>query len=149
MIDSGGYRYLFRIASHCHNPTVSTCHNTPGDNPLPPDRTPVSKVSVPANAQFGIVRMEMEWEVAAGCSAVAVRSGMRSEWKTGPCAAFDVEVVGQETNTTQGMSSNSGVSTRVCLPFRAGMGMGTEMGVETNGLGVAGGLRAACSWERT
>ena len=34
------YFALFRIASHCHNPTVSTCHNTPGDNPLPPDRTP-------------------------------------------------------------------------------------------------------------
>ena len=34
------YFVLFRIASHCHNPTVSTCHNTPGDNPLPPDRTP-------------------------------------------------------------------------------------------------------------
>ena len=31
---------LFRIASHCHNPTISTSHNTPGDNPLPPDRTP-------------------------------------------------------------------------------------------------------------
>ena len=34
------YFALFRIALHCHNPTVSTCHNTPGDNPLPPDRTP-------------------------------------------------------------------------------------------------------------
>ena len=34
------YFALFRIASHCHNPTISTCHNTPGDNPLPPDRTP-------------------------------------------------------------------------------------------------------------
>ena len=34
------YFALFRIASHCHNPTVSTCHNTPGDNPLPPDHTP-------------------------------------------------------------------------------------------------------------
>ena len=32
--------YVFRIASHCHNPTVSTCHITPGDNPLPPDCTP-------------------------------------------------------------------------------------------------------------
>ena len=34
------YFALFRFASHCHNPTVSTSHNTPGDNPLPPDRTP-------------------------------------------------------------------------------------------------------------
>ena len=34
------YFALFRITSHCHDPTVSTCHNTPGDNPLPPDRTP-------------------------------------------------------------------------------------------------------------
>ena len=71
------------------------------------------------------------------------------EWKTGPCAAFNVEVAGQEMKTTQGVSSNSGVSTRVCLPFGAGMGTGMEMGAETNGLGVAGGLRAACSWERT
>ena len=128
---------------------------------------------MPANVQLGIVRMEMEWEVAAGCSAVAVHSGTspemltgaegasvnmatsvvsvvrRLEWKTGPCAAFDVEVVGQETNTTQGVSSNSGVSTGVCLPFGAGMGTGTEMGVETNCLGVAGGLRAACSRGQT
>ena len=34
------YFALFRITSHCHNPTVSTCHNTPGDSPLPPDCTP-------------------------------------------------------------------------------------------------------------
>ena len=34
------YFALFRFASHCHDPTVYTCHNTPGDNPLPPDRTP-------------------------------------------------------------------------------------------------------------
>ena len=34
------YFALFRFASHCHDPTISTCHNTPGDNPLPPDRTP-------------------------------------------------------------------------------------------------------------
>ena len=73
----------------------------------------------------------------------------QSEWKTGPCAAFDVEVAGQETNTTRGVSSNSGVDTGVCLPFGAGMGMGTEIGVETNGLGVAGGLRAACSQGQT
>ena len=34
------YFALLRIVLHCHNPTVSTCHNTPGDNPLPPDCTP-------------------------------------------------------------------------------------------------------------
>ena len=86
-----------------------------------------SKVSAPANAQFGIVGTETEREVAAGCSAVAVHSATgpemlmgaegvganmatsvvsvvrRSEWKTGPCAAFDVEVAGQETNTTRGV----------------------------------------------
>ena len=133
----------------------------------------VSKVSALANAQFGIVGTETERDVAAGCSAVAVHLGtspemltgeegasantatsvvsvvQRSGWKTEPCAAFDVEVVGQETNTTQGVSSNSGVGTRVRLPFGASMGMGTEMGAETNSLGVAGGLRAACSQERT
>ena len=77
------------------------------------------------------------------------------EWKTGPCATFNVEVVGQETNTTQGVSSNSGVSTGVCLPFGVGMSMGTElvasagMGEGTNSFGVAGGLRVACSREQT
>ena len=133
----------------------------------------VSEVLAPANVQLGIVRMEMEREVATGCSAVAVHFGMspemltgaegananmatlvvsvvwRSEWKTEPCTAFDVEVAGQETNTTRGVSSNSGVSTGVRLPFRAGMGTGTEMGAETNGLAVAGGMRVACSQERT
>ena len=132
-----------------------------------------SKVSAPANAQLGIVRMEMEREVAAGCLAVAVHLGMspemltgaegasanratsvvsvvrRLEWKTGPCAAFDVKVAGQETNTTRGVPSNSGVSTRVHLPFGAGIGMRTERVVETNSLGVAGGLRAACSRGQT
>ena len=34
------YFALFHITSHCHDPTVSTCRNTPGDNPLPPDHTP-------------------------------------------------------------------------------------------------------------
>ena len=111
-----------------------------------------SEVSAPANAHLGIVGTETEQEVAAGCSAVAVHLGMssemltgaegvsanmatlvvsvvwRSEWKTGPCAAFDVEVAGQETNTTRGVSSNSGVGTGVRLPFGAGMGMGTELG---------------------
>ena len=105
-----------------------------------------SEVSALANAQLGIVGMEMEWEVAAGCSIVVVHSGtspetltgpegasvntamlvvlvvQQSEWKTGPCAAFDVKVAGQETNTTWGVPSNSGVGTIVRLPFRAGMG---------------------------
>ena len=82
--------------------------------------------------------------------ATLVVSVMRQlEWKTGPCATFDVEVVGQETNTTWGVSSNSGVGTGVHLPFGAGMGTGMEMGAETNGLGVAGGLRVACSWGQT
>ena len=121
--------------------------------------------------QLGIVGMEMEQEVAAGCLAVAVHLGtslemltgvegvsantamlvvsvvQRSEWKIEPCAAFDVEVAGQETNTTWGVSSNSGVGTGVRLPFGASMGTGMEMGAETNSLGAAGGLRAACSWE--
>ena len=127
----------------------------------------VSEVSALANAQFGIIRMELEREVVAvhlgmspetlmvaeGASANIATSVVsvvrRLEWKTGPCATFDVKVVGQEMNTTQGVSSNSGASTGVCLPFGAGMGTGMEMGVETNCLGVAGGLRAACSRGQT
>ena len=72
-----------------------------------------------------------------------------TEWKTGPCAAFNVEVVGQDTNTTWDVSSNSGVGTGVHLPFGVGMGMGMELaasagvGMGTNILGVAGGLRVA------
>ena len=42
-----------------------------------------SKVSAPANVQFGLVRMETEREVAAGCSAVAVHSGTSPEMLTG------------------------------------------------------------------
>ena len=42
-----------------------------------------SEVLAPANAQLGIVRTEMEWEVVAGCSAVAVHSGTSSEMLTG------------------------------------------------------------------
>ena len=42
-----------------------------------------SKVSAPANAQLGIVGMETEWEVAAGCSAVAVHSGTSLEMLMG------------------------------------------------------------------
>ena len=97
--------------------------------------------------------------VAEGASVnmamLVVSVVQQSEWKTGPCATFDVGVVGQETNTTQGVSSNSGVGTGVHLPFSMGVRMGTElavsadMGEELNGLGVAGGLRVACSWERT
>ena len=103
-----------------------------------------SEVSVLANVQLGIVGTETEQEVAAGCSAVAVHLGTspetvtvvegasvntatsvvsvvwQSEWKTGPCATFNVEVVGQETNTTRGVLSNSGGGTAVHLPFRAG-----------------------------
>ena len=41
-----------------------------------------SEVSALANAQLGIVRMEMEWEVA-GCLAVAVHSGMSLEMLMG------------------------------------------------------------------
>ena len=33
--------------------------------------------------------------------------------KTGPCAAFDVDVVGQDMNTMWGVSSNLGVGTGV------------------------------------
>ena len=87
-------------------------------------------------------------DVSVNMATLVVLVVWQLEWKTGPCAAFDVKVVGQETNTTWGVSSNSGVSTRVRLAFRAGMGMGMEMGVETNGL-VAGGLRVACSREQT
>ena len=39
----------------------------------------VSKVSASANAQLGIVRTEMEREVAAGCLVVAVHSGTSPE----------------------------------------------------------------------
>ena len=139
----------------------------------------VSEVLVLANAQLGIVRTEMEQEVVVVCSVGDVPLGMgpetltvvegmsvntamsvvstvgRMEWKTGPCAAFDVEVAGQDTNTTWGVSSNSGAGTRVCLPFGVGMGTGTKlvvsagMGPGTNILGVAGGLRVACSQGRS
>ena len=86
---------------------------------------------------------------SANTAMLVVSVVRRSEWKTEPCATFDVEVAGQEMNTTRGVSSNSGVGTRERLPFGAGMGTGTEMGLETNGLGVAAGLRVACSRERT
>ena len=96
-----------------------------GSGLIPSACVAASKVSALANAQFGIVGTETEREVAAGCLAVAVHSGTsletltgvegasantvtsvvsvvwRSERKTGPCAAFDVEVAGHETNTTR------------------------------------------------
>ena len=77
------------------------------------------------------------------------------EWKTGGCAAFDVEVAGQDTNTTWGVLSNSGAGTGMCLPFSVGMGTGMELavsagvGLGTNVLWVAGGLRVDCSWGQT
>ena len=43
----------------------------------------MSKVSAPANAQFGIVGTETEREVAVGCSVVAVHSGTSSEMLAG------------------------------------------------------------------
>ena len=43
----------------------------------------MSKVSALANAQLGIVRTEMEWEVAVGCSVVAVYSGTSLETLAG------------------------------------------------------------------
>ena len=68
------------------------------------------------------------------------------EQNTGPCAVFGVEVVGQDMKTTWGVSSNSGVSTGVCLPFGAGVVTGVEMEAGTNSLAVAAGLRVAFSW---
>ena len=62
-------------------------------------------------------------------------------------------MVGQDTNTTWGVSSNSGVGSGVHLTFGADKGTGTEFTVSTGvGMGmrvlwVAGGLRVACSWE--
>ena len=139
----------------------------------------VSEVSAPANAQLGIVMLETEQEVVVVGSVGDVHVGMSSEmvtvaegasvnmatsavlavrWteqKTGLCAAFNVKVVRQDMNTTRGVSSNLGVGTRVHLPFCVGMGTGMElavradMGMGMNVFGVAGGLRAACSWGQT
>ena len=87
--------------------------------------------------------------VAEGASTnmamLAVSEVAQTEWKTGGYEAFDVESVGEDTKTTRGVSSNSEGGTGVHLPFGAGMGTGMEAGVGTNGFGVAGGLRAACS----
>ena len=74
------------------------------------------------------------------------------EWKIGPCAAFDLEVAGEDMNTTWGVSSNSGAGTRVCLHFSVGVGTGLELAVSAgvgmgmNNLLAAEGLGAACSW---
>ena len=138
-----------------------------------------SKVSALANAQLGIVVLEMETEVAVACSAGDVYLGMSPEtvmvvegasvnmvmlavsevgWtegKTGPCAAFNVDVVGQDMNTMRDVSSNLGVGTGVHLPFGVGVGMGMELGVGAgvgtgvNILWVAEGLRVACSQGQT
>ena len=94
-----------------------------------------SEVLALAYVQLGIVRMETEQEVAVACSVGDVHVGMSLEtvmvvegvsgnmvtsavlvvgWtevKTGWCAAFDVKVVGQDMNTTQGVSSNLGAGT--------------------------------------
>ena len=50
-----------------------------GSGLIPSACAAASKVLAPANAQLGIVRTEMEREVAAGCSAVAVHSGTSPE----------------------------------------------------------------------
>ena len=57
------------------------------------------------------------------------------EGKTGPYAAFDVDVVGQGMNMTRGVSSNLGVGTRAGLTFGVGIGAGTEL-VVSAGMGV-------------
>ena len=97
--------------------------------------------------------------VAEGVSekmvTLAVSAVGQIEGKPGPCAAFNVSMVGQDMNTTRGVSSNSGVGTRVHLPFGADVGTGMDlvvsagMGVGMKVLWVAGGLTGACSWGRT
>ena len=74
------------------------------------------------------------------------------EGKTGPCAAFDVGVVGQDTNTMQGASSISGVGTGVGLTLSMDAGMelvvSAGIGAETEVLQVAGSMQAFCSqWQ--
>ena len=93
--------------------------------------------------------------VTVGVSAKMMMSaGLAVGWtegKTGPCAAFKVDVAGQDMNTTRGVLSNLGAGTRVHLTFGAGVGMGMELvvsagtGVGMKTLWVAGGFRAACS----
>ena len=65
--------------------------------------------------------------VAAGASAkTATLAGLVVGWtegKTGPCAAFNVGVAEQDTNTMWGVSSNSGGGTRVHLTSQAGVGV--------------------------
>ena len=63
--------------------------------------------------------------VAVGVSAKTVMSaGLgvgQMEGKTGPCAAFNVDVVGQDMNTTQGVLSNLGVGIGVHLTPQVGV----------------------------
>ena len=156
-----------------------------GTGTVPSACVVASRFLVLANVQLRIFRMKREMvgrsetEVGAAFSTAAVHLGTslemvmvvegvsvnmpmlavsevgRGERKTGACASFDVDVVGQDTNTMLGVSSNSGAVTRVRLPF--GMGMGTGMvlvtsagkGTGMNVLGVAGGLRVACPGGRT
>ena len=65
--------------------------------------------------------------VAESVSAkMAMLAGLEVGWmegKTRPCAAFNVGVAGQNMNTMQGVSSNSGVGTRVCLTPQVGAGV--------------------------
>ena len=133
----------------------------------------VSEISAPANAQLGTFVLETEWEVAAAGSVGNVHAGTSSEtvtvaegasanmatsavsevgWtegKTGPCAAFNVHVVGQDMNTTRDVLSKLGGGSGAHLTFGAGVGTGTELvgsaGVVTgmNDLLVTEGLRVA------
>ena len=110
----------------------------------------------------GVAGSETEWGVEVEVEAVVV--GIHGNWysscrhkcqnsntatsaglvvgcmegKTGPCAAFDVSVAGQDMNTTQGVSSNSAVGTGVCLTPQAGVGVQIK-------LWVTGGMQASCS----
>ena len=126
----------------------------------------MSKVSALANAQLGIVRTETEWEVAVGCSVVAVHLGTsletlagvegasanmatsvvlvvwQSEWKTGPCAAFDVKVAGQETNTTRGVIKFRSRH-RSASPFRGRHGHGNGKGGGDEWIGGSSGLEGS------
>ena len=65
--------------------------------------------------------------VAESVSAkMATLAGLEVGWmegKTRPCAAFNVGVAGQDMNTMQGVSSNSGVGTRACLTPQVGAGV--------------------------
>ena len=88
---------------------------------------------VPSGTSLEMVMVAEGASVNMAMSVVLVVQWM--EWKTGPCAAFDVKVVGQDMNTTLGVSSNLGVGTRVHLPFGVGVGTGTEL-VVSAGVGT-------------